>query len=169
MAAAFLSVIGMIVLSVHCQKMTFLLISLKWLPFTLELNRDCQAQADKLFSSSGEKSLTPVIVAGSIGAAGGAAPKGGALQLFLSDFPLVGEPSATVPFGIIRREPSNGHSLVSPCHCSILHSPSLAQPSSGFAGGAATRKHRREIYKWSLLLRLHILPPNDQNILASVS
>lgn len=37
--------------------MTFLLISLKWLIFTLELNRYCQAQADKSFSSLGKKSL----------------------------------------------------------------------------------------------------------------
>lgn len=57
MAAAFPSVIEMIVLSVHCQKMTFLLISLKWLIFTLELNRYCQARADKSFSSLGKKSL----------------------------------------------------------------------------------------------------------------
>lgn len=110
-----------------------------------------------------------MIEAGSIDAAGGAAAKGEALQLFISAFPLFGEPSTTVPFGIIRREPSSGHSLVSPCHCSILHSPSLAHPSSGFASQAATWKHRREICKWSLLLRLHILPPNDQNVSASVT
>lgn len=130
MAAAFPSVIEMIVLSMHCQKMTFLLISLKWLIFTLELNRYCQAQADKSFSSLGKKSLyssnnSRVLLEGAPRWGGFVAPScwlclhlhaaskkplipflwlhGSLRALFWCQISLACEPSAMAPFGAIGR------------------------------------------------------------------